>query len=189
MRPDLNQKMSSVYGGDDNSCLSHSELTLWSLRVTGTSYADLVGLYAMARAGYVPQMFNRHISPQVISELLTATGGKALVYDPSLSHHAQHAHSSSFLIPDLSTIENPTDPLPELPDVEPTDIALIFHTSGTTSGKPKPIPETHRWLKCLAQVQWPGIWQADFKTQATFNNLGSFANAGTATSESSSITY
>lgn len=153
--------------------------------MTGVLYTDLVSLYAIARAGYIPQMFNRKVSPQVIDDLLTATGGKALVYDASFAQHAKNAHHSSLPIPELSIIATSADlPLPELPSVELTDMAVIFHTSGTTSGKPKPIPETHRFLKSQAQVQWPAIWKAEFKTQATFNNLGSFAAVGSGTSES-----
>ncbi|PNS17757.1 L-2-aminoadipate reductase [Sphaceloma murrayae] len=32
----------------------------------------------------------------------------------------------------------------QFPDPEPTDVAYLHHTSGTSSGLPKPIPQTHR---------------------------------------------
>lgn len=121
----------------------------------------------------------------VIHYLLEVTGGKALLYDPTLTDDVKDiSHIPCIVVPDVETIPalQVRQKLPDLPDVQDVDMGMIFHTSGTTSGKPKPVPETHRWLRCQAQVQWPGIWQGEFEKQGMFNNLGSFANVGSATS-------
>lgn len=169
-----------------------------SSRVTGILYTDLVTLYGIARAGFVPQVFSLRMSVQgkpIIVDLLAATSGKALIFDPSLAEHITTVPLPTFPIPAPSTITgmadafrnaNGTLTLPPLPEVLPTDIAVIFHTSGTTSGKPKPIPETHRWIKSQGQQQWPNVWSAEFHTPAVVNNLGSFANLGSAISKSPS---
>lgn len=166
-------------------------IPIWSvflLFVTASYFHHLnqVHLYAIARTGHVPQIFNLKMSLQgrpIIQDLLEATGGKALLYDPSFVDDAKNiSNIPSIVVPDIQTIPALQKELPELPDVQDVDMGMIFHTSGTTSGRPKPVPETHQWLRCQAQVQWPGIWQGKFATQGMFNNLGSFSNVGSATS-------
>ncbi|KAJ7763650.1 acetyl-CoA synthetase-like protein [Mycena maculata] len=154
---------------------------LWT---TGVAYSDLVHIYGIARAGFVPEVLNAKMSIPVVRDLLAKTGGKALIYDPSFAKVVADAGRFEFpclTIPDLHCLPIPSG-LPDLPEVTPNDIALIFHTSGTTSGVPKPVPETHRWLKCQAQVQWPKIFQCYTAGQPLLvNNIGSFANVGSAT--------
>ncbi|KAJ7480176.1 acetyl-CoA synthetase-like protein [Mycena galericulata] len=152
---------------------------LW---ITGNDYTDLVHLYALSRAGYVPQIFSQKFSAQglaVIKDLLTACDGKALVYDPSFESAVQELGLPTLVTPSLEVLATPQT-LPSLPDVEPTDTAVIFHTSGTTSGKPKPVPETHRWFRFQSE-QWKGLCQASFEGQDLFNNIGSFGHVGSAT--------
>lgn len=118
----------------------------------------------------------------MINELLSLRGGKALVFDEQFSGEIHKFSIPSHAIPEFTSITTkPKRPLDDLPRAEDDDIAMIFHTSGTTSGRPKPVPETHRWLKCQADVNWPGAWQGGDGTQDTFNALGSFAHAGSAT--------
>ncbi|KAG6919695.1 hypothetical protein DXG01_002641 [Tephrocybe rancida] len=162
---------------------------LW---ITGSLYADLVHLYAIIRAGFVPQVFHLGMLTQgssMIDDLLRLSSGKVLVYDPYFTKHLQGISVPTCVIPELSTTRMPGTiphwPLDDLPLVDDEDVAMIFHTSGTTSGRPKPVPQTHRWLKCQSQVNWPGAWQGlgDHTTQKCFNNLGSFGNVGSATGQ------
>ncbi|KAJ7592020.1 acetyl-CoA synthetase-like protein [Mycena floridula] len=155
-----------------------SVVGLW---ITGTRYRDLVNLYAIARAGFIPQVFSLNFRTPMIIDLLATSKGKALLYCSSFGEHVKDFDIPILVVPELDTIPKVTAALPDLPEVEDTDMAMIFHTSGSTSGRPKPIPETHRWLKYLAQKQWARVWQGDFKTQPMFNNVGSFANVGSAT--------
>ncbi|KAJ6471759.1 acetyl-CoA synthetase-like protein [Mycena vitilis] len=153
---------------------------LW---ITGENYADLVHLYALSRAGFVPQIFSQRFSAQglaVIRDLLTACDAKVLIYDPSFESAVEELDLATVVTPALETLLAPRT-LPLLPEVGPTDTAMIFHTSGTTSGKPKPVPESHRWFKMQSE-QWREICQAlPFEGQDLFNNIGSFGHVGSAT--------
>jgi acyl-coenzyme A synthetase/AMP-(fatty) acid ligase len=116
----------------------------------------------------------------VISDLLAKTEGKALVYAKPFFEYTPGFKVPCLEYPEAPALAATSSPLPPLPDVKATDPAMVFHTSGTTSGMPKPVPETHDWLRCQAEFQWVGMWPAKFETQGTFNNLGTFANVGSA---------
>ncbi|KAJ7846028.1 acetyl-CoA synthetase-like protein [Mycena olivaceomarginata] len=158
---------------------------LW---ITGIKYSDLAHIYGLARAGFVIEVLNANCHIPVIRDLFAKTGGKALLFDPKFTGLVEESDIGlpSQVIPDLNNLPAVSSPLPDLPEVTPDDIALIFHTSGTTSGIPKPVPETHRWLKCQAQVQWPNLMQCyrEDGRPLVVNNLGSFANIGSATTMS-----
>ncbi|KAJ7097225.1 acetyl-CoA synthetase-like protein [Mycena belliarum] len=153
--------------------------------ITGTEYTDLANLYGLARAGYIPEVLNAKMSVPVIRDLLVKSGGKAIVCDPNFAAFLTDFPLDTFAIPKLGSLSVPPSSLPALPAVTPDDIAMIFHTSGTTSGIPKPVPETHRWLKSQAQVQWPNLWQCYTDGRPLMvNNIGSFGNVGSATTMS-----
>lgn len=99
----------------------------------------------MSRAGYIPQLFSLRLpNPEVIYELLDKSQAKALVYSDTFQDVL-----NSCPVPTLSTdlcLEG-LDSLQDLPEVSMDDTAFFFHTSGSTSGSPKLIPYTYRWLK------------------------------------------
>ncbi|KAK7052664.1 acetyl-CoA synthetase-like protein [Favolaschia claudopus] len=152
---------------------------LW---ITGVKYSDLAHIYGLARAGYVPEVLNAKITIPIIRDLFAKTGGRALIFEPIFASSVGNDFELPTLpIPELSSLSTPSSALPPLPDVAPTDRGLIFHTSGTTSGIPKPIPETHRWINSHAQVLWPRTWQCYTDGRPLIlNNIGSFANIGSA---------
>lgn len=152
--------------------------------VTGLVYADLVHLYAIIRAGFIPQVFNLVMLSKgsMINELLQLRAGKAFIYDQYYAADIKNINMPTAVIPDLSSIPvTPDWQLGNLRQVQDDDVAIIFHTTGTTSGRPKPVPQTHKWLKCQSQVNWPAAWQGGNGSQKCFNNLGSFGSVGSAT--------
>ncbi|KAJ7148389.1 acetyl-CoA synthetase-like protein [Mycena crocata] len=152
---------------------------LW---ITGVKYQDLVHIYGLSCAGFIPEVLNAKMTFPIMRDLLTKTGGKGLIYDSSFVDLLADLQLPSLPIPDLKALPALSSPLVALPEVTGNDIALIFHTSGTTSGIPKPVPETHRWLKCQTQVQWPNLWHCyPDGRPLMINNIGSFANVGSAT--------
>ncbi|KAJ6544423.1 acetyl-CoA synthetase-like protein [Mycena capillaripes] len=154
---------------------------LW---VTGVKYSDLAHIYGLARAGFVIEVLNANCTIPVIRDLFKKTGGKTLIFDPKFAPLVQETDPGlpSLAIPELNTLPALSAPLPDLPNVSEDDIAIFFHTSGTTSGIPKPVPETHRWLRCQSQVQWPNLMQCYPDGRPLLvNNIGSFANVGSAT--------
>ncbi|KAF9016263.1 acetyl-CoA synthetase-like protein [Hymenopellis radicata] len=161
---------------------SHDTIGLW---LTGHVYTDLVHLYGISLAGFVPQVFSVSFSSvAVVKDLLEACAGKALLYDSAFAEAIAKVPIPSFSVPLLDDMTISVSTLPPIPAVDEHDTAMIFHTSGTTSGKPKPVRESHAFFHAQAKVQWTGAWIGTFDTQDVFNNLGSFAHVGTATSMS-----
>ncbi|KAG6868437.1 hypothetical protein C0993_002756 [Termitomyces sp. T159_Od127] len=156
---------------------------LW---ITGKLYEDVVNLYALARAGYIPQVFSLVMATQggvMINDLLRVCNGKALVYDEYYQEYISEVDFPVLRVPGLlspATLQA-KEHLVGLPVIEDHDVAIIFHTSGTTSGRPKPVPQSHRWLKYQWQVSWPCAWQGGGPEQKVFSNIGSFANVASAT--------
>ncbi|KAJ6529982.1 acetyl-CoA synthetase-like protein [Mycena vulgaris] len=176
----------AAYWSDNLASKGLRENDVVGIWITGVKYSDLAHLYGIARAGFVPEVLNANMSIPIIRDLLAKSGGASLIYDSDFAKLVTEVPFTTLSIPDLSRLPLLSSPLPPLPNVAPDDVAFIFHTSGTTSGIPKPVPETHRWLKSQAQVQWPNIWQCDPDSSRPLmvNNIGSFANVGSATTMS-----
>src|ERR1700721_2245223 len=53
-------------------------------RLRGLTYTDVLHIYGVSRAGYVPQLFSLGLpNPAVIFELLQLADAQALIFDPS----------------------------------------------------------------------------------------------------------
>lgn len=126
----------------------HSVVGLW---LPGMAYQDVLHIYGLSRAGYVPQLFSIRLpNPDVVLELLTRAGAKALIFDSQfqsltasfpLSVHLaiekQHMSSFEYDLPLVQSTSNPDKPV------------FVFHTSGSTSGSPKLVPCNARWLDAI----------------------------------------
>lgn len=155
-------------------------------RVTGQHATDYVHIYGLCRAGFVPELFSVHYlrpGQAVIGELLGICNGKALLYDSAFADAVGGIALPSFPLVNISSLQSLAELTP-IPDVAEEDPAIIFHTSGTTGGRPKPVPQTHRWCKAHASICWPGIWQGLFDSPDVINNIGNFAHTGAASCES-----
>lgn len=114
----------------------------------GTAYTDVLHIYGMNRAGYVPQLFSLRLpNPDVIFELLQRAGARALVYEPSftvdLSACPVQIHSA-IQVREQDAADVALPPLQT--DGSESDLVFLFHTSGSTSGSPKLVPCNRRWL-------------------------------------------
>jgi acyl-CoA synthetase (AMP-forming)/AMP-acid ligase II len=115
------------------------------------AYQDVLHIYGLSRAGYVPQLFSIRLpNPDVVFELLTKAGAKALIFDSQFQ-----SLTTSFPLPVHLAIEK-RDMTPfeyDLPLVRPTSnpdkAVFVFHTSGSTSGSPKLVPCNSRWLDAI----------------------------------------
>jgi acyl-CoA synthetase (AMP-forming)/AMP-acid ligase II len=125
-------------------------------RVSGFTYADVLHIYGISRAGYIPQLFSIRLpNPKVIYELLHRANAQALVYaqtfesvlqgSPVPMHPAVFGASAS----DASSVL-----LPQILSVQGSEIAFIFHTSGSTSGSPKLVPCNYRWLNTVVDKSY-----------------------------------
>ena len=86
-------------------------------------------------------------NPVVIFELLQQSGARALVYEPSFG-----VDLSGSPVPTYPTIQIPERDVADvtLPplrtDCSASDLVFIFHTSGSTGGRPKLVPYNRRLL-------------------------------------------
>lgn len=101
----------------------------------------------MTRAGYIPQLFTLRLpNPLAIYSLMQKAGAVALVYEPFFSASVVDSPVPIFLAVPQDSIDVTGTTLPHLPTVSDDDIAFVFHTSGSTSGSPKLVRCTYRWL-------------------------------------------
>ena len=119
-------------------------------RLGGLTYLDIVHIYAVARAGYIPQLFSLKLpNPEIIYELLQKANAKALVFEPTYTPDLSSCHVPTHAAADVRgrDLSGSTVPLmTDLTTVKGTDTVVIFHTSGSTSGCPKLIPCSYSWL-------------------------------------------
>jgi long-subunit acyl-CoA synthetase (AMP-forming) len=88
-------------------------------------------------------------SPVVIFELLEKANAKALIYDSSFQHILRDSPLPVHPAVAAENVDDMGEPLPEMPDVREDETALVFHTSGSTSGSPKLVPCSYRWLSAI----------------------------------------
>ncbi|KAF5632225.1 acetyl synthetase, partial [Fusarium tjaetaba] len=123
-----------------------SVIGLW---LRGITYLDLLHIWGISRAGCVPQLISAHLTTNaVVRELLSEAKATGLIHDPAI---AVSVGKDVFTFPtvDLLGLAVEESPLAEV--VSPTsgeEIVFILHSSGSTSGKPKLVPATTRWLDC-----------------------------------------
>ena len=124
-----------------------SYLSSMYYRLIGSTYLDVLHLYAISRAGYVPQLFSiRLLNPVAIYELLLKANAAALIYDSSFESVLGDCHVPRHRVLKSTLVEDVPEALPSIWDSQEDDLALIFHTSGSTSGSPKLVPQSYRWL-------------------------------------------
>lgn len=128
-----------------------STCSLW-YRLGGMDYSDVVTIYGISRAGYVPQLFSLRLpNPTIVFELLQKGKAKALVYDPSFKASVRDAPVPAHRMMSVSELgEREESELPAFPTPKSKDSLLfIFHTSGSTSGSPKLVPCSAGWIDSL----------------------------------------
>ncbi|KAH9917141.1 acetyl-CoA synthetase-like protein [Epithele typhae] len=151
----------------------------------GSHWTDLAHIYAVSAAGYVPEVFGQAFSALFVHDLLELHHAQVVIVDDSFkSLVADFRLLGSAIgvlsLPTLASLSPAQELSALLPDVQGDDVAMIFHTSGTTGGRPKPVPQTHRWLVAEAEVTWKGVIQVHPDGQHVFNNIGSFSSIGAA---------
>ncbi|KAH9937144.1 acetyl-CoA synthetase-like protein [Fomitopsis serialis] len=98
-----------------------------------------------------PQLFSLRLpSPEIIFELMHRAGAKALIYDVSYASIVHGCYVTTLTAVDIFSAPDVQVSLaaviaPESRD----DIAMVFHTSGSTSGSPKLVTCTYGWLDTI----------------------------------------
>lgn len=116
-------------------------------RLTGFAYVDILHIYGVSRAGFIPQLFSIRLpNPAVIYELLEKAGARALIFDPASESLLTDCPLPAFPVVETGLLDVVGEPLPEMLDVNMKDTVFVFHTSGSTSGSPKLVPCNYQWL-------------------------------------------
>lgn len=129
----------------------------------------------------MPQVFSLSFpNYSVVWDLLSASKAKFLIIDDTFLDQAKTAPVitlSAIAWAELESLSgNETESLSP-PEVRDTDTAIIFHSSGTTSGSPKLIPATHSWIKAFITNKY-SLNEGEFQGQNIINTLGSLAHVG-----------
>jgi acyl-CoA synthetase (AMP-forming)/AMP-acid ligase II len=86
-------------------------------------------------------------NPTVIYELLQKARARALVFEPSLDVDLSGCPVLTYPTIQVREQDAADVALPPLrADCSASDLAFVFHTSGSTSGSPKLVPCNRRWL-------------------------------------------
>ncbi|KAG1755171.1 uncharacterized protein EDB91DRAFT_277575 [Suillus paluster] len=126
----------------------YSVVGLW---LSGMTYQDVLHIYGLSRAGYVPQLFSIRLpNPEVVLELLAKAGAKALIFDSQFQ-----SLTASFPLPvhlaiekrDMASFKYDLPPIRYTSN--PDKAVFVFHTSGSTSGSPKLVPCNSGWLDAI----------------------------------------
>ncbi|KAN0100713.1 hypothetical protein V8E55_000697 [Tylopilus felleus] len=116
----------------------------------GMTYQDVLHIYGISRAGYIPQLFSIRLpSPDVILELLRKQNACALIYASDFARATADFPLSTFLAIEKDKMEPCSEELPPLAPVSGDQTVFVFHTSGSTSGSPKLVPCSQRWLTTM----------------------------------------
>ncbi|CAH0023506.1 unnamed protein product [Clonostachys rhizophaga] len=115
--------------------------------VKGLSYIDFLHIWGITRAGYVPVAVSlRLTSISLVSDLVQKAGAKAIVYEDSVFPNLD---MDVICLPAVDILSVQVDHL-SLPELwiptQDDDIILNYHSTGSTSGIPKLVPVTARWL-------------------------------------------
>jgi acyl-coenzyme A synthetase/AMP-(fatty) acid ligase len=127
-------------------------------RLTGFTYTDYVHLFALFRAGYIPQPFSLSPKfPHLVSGMMKKSNALTVLLDPSVSDIIP-----GHLIPPLSEIS-----ATELPLIDEETVKGIFYmTSGSTSDLPKLV---HYNLKTFQTL----VYKTSTANHGIINALGS----------------
>ncbi|KAL0576083.1 hypothetical protein V5O48_005882 [Marasmius crinis-equi] len=121
-----------------------------ALCLGGFQYLDVVHLYSISRAGYVPHIFSRLPDIEIVKDLLRESDTKALIRSSQFKEILEPAKDIGIPIYDVATLqvarEGDGEPLAFRESDNPDDVFIIAHTSGSTSGRPKLVRCTRRWM-------------------------------------------
>ncbi|KAJ4256151.1 hypothetical protein NW762_009227 [Fusarium torreyae] len=145
-------ELSARYWKHQLSKLGVKDRAVVGVWLKGIAYLDAVHISGLQWAGYIPQLISlRMTNPSVVYELLEKSKAVALIHEPDFHSMLQNSPLPTFPAEDILSIGH-LEQLP-LPTVfepsEAEDIMLIYHTSGSTSGTPKLVPITAKWLDYL----------------------------------------
>ena len=87
-------------------------------RLGGLTYLDIVHIYAVARAGYIPQLFSLKLpNPDIIYEILKKANAKALIFEPTYTPDLSNCHVPIHAATDVRGLDLSGSTVPPMPDL------------------------------------------------------------------------
>jgi acyl-coenzyme A synthetase/AMP-(fatty) acid ligase len=155
-------------------------------RLSGWSYSDVVQIYGASKAGYVPQLFGLELpNPSVVFELLIRANATALIFEPSFEANLDNSPVPLYEPANINNVRKISyhSLLPPQPMISGDEPVFVFHTSGSTSGSPKLVPCSRRWLDNFVHKAEHVCKPRDSKSQDVTTWLGSICDMGQTFSE------
>ena len=91
-------------------------------------------------------------NPEVVYELLRKANAQALIFDSCFESVLAGCSIPAYPALKSRNIESVDESLEEIGPIQnENEPAFIFHTSGSTSGSPKLVPCSYRWLNTVVQ--------------------------------------
>lgn len=123
----------------------------------GKTYVDVVHLFSLQRAGYVPHMMSTYLEDiSLIQDLFHQSGVRIILCDVKDARGWEQLAGQFEIIP-LHEPPVLPDGTPIVPDTLPAldgdadDVLSIEQSSGSSSGRPKIVQYTRRWMDATAQ--------------------------------------
>ena len=143
-------------------------------RLRGFTYTDVVTIFAISRACFIPQMFGFELpNTRIVFELLAKYSGKAIIHASDKTALLRESGTTlpCYVATDYTTITDSdiaAFPLPDLPAADPEDFTFIYHSSGSVSGMPKVVPNTNRWLSTIQHKSAGAFCIGDYPGQDVY---------------------
>ncbi|GJJ14468.1 hypothetical protein Clacol_008732 [Clathrus columnatus] len=130
--------------------------------MSGLLYQDFVHLFGLIKAGFIPQILNLKVrSVEIATEYFKRSNITYII-------HASTAPVDQFKddifqahkIIDMKEFQSykiSEDDVLAKPEESGDDTIMIYHTSGSTSGKPKPVPYIRKWVDANSRKRTHGI--------------------------------
>ncbi|EEU38679.1 uncharacterized protein NECHADRAFT_95150 [Fusarium vanettenii 77-13-4] len=155
-----------------------SVIGLW---LKGSSYTDLLHIWGIYRAGFIPQLVSLKMTdPSVVYNLLKKSQAAVLIHDAGFQSVVADSPVKAYPAEDILTSNYDHLPLPHLnmsPEAENT--IMIYHTSGSTSGIPKLVPLTAKWFDCvISKTACVDEILPSTRPQRVQVSIGSFSHIG-----------
>ncbi|GJJ13700.1 hypothetical protein Clacol_007956 [Clathrus columnatus] len=132
----------------------NSTVGLW---MAGMTYTDVVHLFSLMMAGFVPHILDLNFQvTDIVVDLFTESQASAIICDPTAPTNV--LIQSSFKVYTIMALDKLVDkaldstPLPTtIQEQAGDDIIILYHTSGSTSERPKIVKHTRQWIDINAK--------------------------------------
>ncbi|KZP19040.1 acetyl-CoA synthetase-like protein [Athelia psychrophila] len=123
--------------------------------IRGFTYPDVITIFALSRAGFIPQTVPFVIpNATLVLSLLAKTNAQAIVHAADKTEAILETGTKLYHFEEVNFAHVMEDtvahiPLPVLPEATPETILYIEHSSGSISGIPKVVPIMNKWMATI----------------------------------------